>query len=393
MPSPSTFYRSHCGSWVASLFLAASIPVRAHAGAPTPSTPRAVSTATALNPLAPLKGSYNGLFAVGSGEQDSSGFFTLTVTASGRYSGSLKRGSASYALTGQFNLAGEATQVVQRPRTHPWFLTMQLDFGLPQLHGSLSNGVSGGWVAHLEADRKVFDARANPATNYAGKYTLVIPGGTDENGSVWLGDGYMSLQVDAGGNVTYSGSLADGTTIGPVTVPVSADGWVPVYVPLYRGNGSLWSWVGLDGGQPALVVGGRLTWIKPAGSTIYPAGLNQAIVPHGTRFTPPASGGRVLALTNGVVIFEGGKLTEPLVNEVRLTSNNRFTDVTRTNKLTFILYPFGGLAAGAFLGYVTEPGSARTTPFKGVLVQGENAGYGYLLETTRSGQVRVLPPP
>ena len=139
----------------------------------------------------------------------------------------MKRGADTYPFTGQFDVGGVARQVVSRPKTNAWVVGMGLDFAAQQLRGWVSNGVSGGWVADLLAERAVFDARTNPATQYAGKYTLSIPGATNEDGTVWLGDGYLTLSVDAGGQVTYSGSLADGTSVGPASVPVSARGMSP----------------------------------------------------------------------------------------------------------------------------------------------------------------------
>ena len=97
------------------------------------------------NPFALAKGTYNGLFGASTANQDGSGFFTLTLSDSGSYSGSLKRGSSSYPFTGQLNLGGQARQSVSRARTNPWVLGLALDFAAQQLQGWVSNGVSGGW--------------------------------------------------------------------------------------------------------------------------------------------------------------------------------------------------------------------------------------------------------
>jgi len=88
--------------------------------------------------------------------------------------------------------------VVSRSKTNAWVVRMGLNFAAQQLNGWVSNGVSGGWLAELGADRAVFNAQTNPATQYAGKYTLNIPGATNWDGTVWLGDGYLTLSVGHG---------------------------------------------------------------------------------------------------------------------------------------------------------------------------------------------------
>lgn len=106
------------------------------------------------NPFSPVKGTYNGLFAGGERTHDSSGFFTLTLTESGSYSASLKCGNSSYPITGQFDAAGRDARVVTRPGANAWGIMLSLDFAAQGLWGAVSNGVSGGWVADLRADRR-----------------------------------------------------------------------------------------------------------------------------------------------------------------------------------------------------------------------------------------------
>ena len=255
----------------------------------------------------------------------------------------------------------------------------------------MSNGVSGGWVADLRADRAVFDAGTNPATRLAGSYTVSIPGLPGEDGTVWMGDGYLTVAVDAGGRMTGSGSLADGTSVGPVSVPVSGEGYLPLYLPLYGGKGSVWSWLEFGAGVPAARLAGALSWVKPAQiGASYPAGLTNWVMAAGGRYQAPTNASdRVLDLTYAVLLFEGGTLVEPLANAVLLTSGNRFTDLTVSNRLSVSLT----LSSGAFMGSVTLPGQARGKSFKGVLMQDENSADGYFLDGNRSGRVTIPLPP
>jgi alpha-galactosidase len=343
------------------------------------------------NPFIAVNGSYNGLFAQTDRVQGSSGFVTLTLTTNGSYSGSLKQGTSSYAMSGQFDVAGQTSKVVTRSGTNAWAVALQLDFAGQRLLGWVSNGVSGGWVANLLADRAGFDNRTNPATQYLGKFTMRILGDTETGAPVFAGDGYLTLSVATNGQIAYGGSLADGNAVASGAAVVCRDGHVPLYAPLYSGKGSLWGWLAFDTSQPAKGFEGWLSWIKPAGmGTLYPLGLTNEVIAEGSRYvTPTKSLDRVIEITNGMVIFEGGNLSLPLTNLVILTESNKVTDLSLANGLNLSLT----LSNGAFGGSVRQPGMTRSNVFKGVLLQDENGGYGYFLETNRSGRVVFRPVP
>ena len=338
------------------------------------------------SPFLPAKGAYNGLFSETNRTHGSSGSFTLNLTDRGAYSGNLQLGRNRYSLSGKFGAAGTAGQTILRRGMNSLTVTMALDLtgGADRLWGTVSDGV---WLADLLANRAVFGSRTNPATQYAGSYTLSLPGCTNADGSVWLGDGYLTLSVNTGGKVTYSGSLADGTSVGPASVPVSGQGYVPLYVPLYGGKGSVWSWLEFDTSQPAKGLEGLLSWIKPSGAgAYYPAGLTGDVMAEGARYTPPTTGSRVIELTDGLVILESGSLSGPLINAVTLTANNKVIDLSLTNKLSLTVKS----SSGAFSGSVTEPGAKKPHSFKGALLQDENRGYGYFLGINYSGSVILL---
>ena len=90
-----------------------------------------------------------------------------------------------------------------------------------------------------------------------------------------------------------------------------------------------------------------------------------------------------------MVIFRGGNLLEPLTNMVMLTSINKVNDLSLINGVSLSLR----VSNGAFTGSVREPGMTRSNSFKGVLLQDGNSGYGYFLETNRSGRVLFWPAP
>jgi hypothetical protein len=342
------------------------------------------------NPFIPVKGIYSGLFSKGRPEPEHSGLINLTLLDSGKYSGTLKRGNDSYPFTGQFDVGGNAFSKVTRSGALPWNLSLNLDF-TGSVWGTLSNSAPANWSAIVLASHAGFDARTHPAGEYMGRYTLSIPGATNLDGSVWLGDSYLTLSVDPGGKATCNGSLADGTAVGPASALVTDLGSVPLYVPLYSGKGLLWSWLQFDWGQPATGLEGVVMWVKPAAAgPYYPAGFSNWVNAAGARYTAPTNSmTRVIQMTNGLLSFDGGNLSMPLLNAVTLTESNKVLDVSLTNSLNLTIT----LSNGVFSGSVKEPGLSKSNLFKGVLLQDENSGYGYFLETNRSGRVLFWPVP
>jgi hypothetical protein len=229
----------------------------------------------------------------------------------------------------------------------------------------------------------VFNTRTFPATNYAGKYTMVIQR-TNDDASLPAGDGYGTVNVNTAGKIKLSGSLADGTALSQSTT-VSKDGQWPFYASLYGGKGSALSWITFTN------LDGRFSWIKPALPTarFYRAGFTNAeFVAKGSRYTQPGRTNRVMELTdgtNGIVTFTGGELPD-FTNHVTLGTANRVVN-TSSNRLTLTI----ARSSGAFNGTVAPPGATRRIPFKGVLLQNHNHGSGYFLGTNQTGRVYFGP--
>ena len=128
-----------------------------------------------------------------------------------------------------------------------------------------------------------------------------------------------------------------------------------------------------------------MSWVRPAmaGTKYYPLGYTNGVRASGSLFFAPTDANtRVIALTNGIVFFDGGNLSGPFTNQVTLTSANQIIS-TNVNKLSMSIT----LSNGIFSGSVKVPGVARTNNFKGALLQDVNAGHGYFLGTNQSGTV------
>ena len=228
------------------------------------------------NPFLPAKGTYNGLFfeADNGVTEETAGMLKgLAIGQKGTYSGALLINGGSHAISGSFNLAGQATNHISRARSQggPLTLVMQLNGNqpLPQVTGTVSgtnNGFS--WVANLTADRA---ANSLPPA----QYTLLIPpdianAPTNSPG----GDGYALITNRAGG-ASITGALADGAALSQ-SAPVSQDGYVPIYANLYAGKGLLLGWINLDLTNTTDV---GLTWIRPArASGLYTNGFINVVL-------------------------------------------------------------------------------------------------------------------
>ena len=218
----------------------------------------------------------------------------------------------------------------------------------------------------------------------AGRYTLIVPGDSGDTASQPGGDSFGTVTVDAGANVKFSGTLADGTKVSQ-TAPLSKNDWWPLYVPLYSGSGSILSWViFVDSSEASFT--GVFTWIKPAlpNATFYTNGFTVQREFSGSSYRPPTNSlDRVLTFTAGRTQFSAGNLAEPFANEVMLADNSKVSN-SGTNKLTLSI----SLSSGLFSGSVTPPGATRSFSFRGALHQKQNYGSGFFLGTDQSGRVR-----
>jgi hypothetical protein len=291
-------------------------------------------------------------------------------------------GGQRVSFSGKFALDGLATNLVARTGTNGLTIYLALDLagGTDQITGTITDDV---WTASILAQRAGFDATAHPAPQ-AGRYTLIVPGDSEDAANQPGGDSFGTVTVDAAGNVKFSGVLADGTKVSQ-KAPLSKDGWWPLYVPLYSGRGSILSWViFLDSSEASFT--GVFAWLKkpqPA-AKFYANGFTTLRELSGSSYRPPTNAmDRVLSFAMGGVEFSAGNLTAPFENEVVLGENNKVSN-SGTNKLTLSI----SLATGLFSGSVTPPGAAGSVSFKGALHQKQNFGSGFFLGGDQSGRVR-----
>jgi hypothetical protein len=344
------------------------------------------------NLFPPIKGTYNGLFYdTNVVEQKSSGYLTLTLGSFGGYSAKLLMNGKTHRFTGTFAPDGGETNFVVRPGTNDLLIRMAVDVsnGTDHLTGVVTNYFlttteTNLWRAELMADRAVFNATVNRAP-LAGSYTMLIPLDTNSPAGP-TGDGFGRVTVSSSGKVSFNGTLADGTKAVQKT-PLSKTGNWPLYLPLYKGQGALVSWVNFNTNAPDTDFSGLLTWIKQSQPTarFYADGFTNETEIAGSRFVPPTAGNQVVALSDAIVGFVGGNLTTDFTNSVTLGADSKIVN-HGANKLVLSISKSSGL----FTGSVTPPDATASVPYKGAVLQKSKLGGGFFLGTNQAGRVLFL---
>ena len=308
--------------------------------------------------------------------------FTLTLTDQGAFSGKLRQGTGNYPFTGTFRLDGTAAISVSRTGLAPLTLTLAIT------NSQITGGVDAypTWYSYLQGERVSIGTTVRPS-RWAGRYTASLPGGTNFT-SAPPGNGPGALTVSSAGSLSLVGTLSDGT---PVTysTPVSTNGFWPLYVPLYGGKGALFAWSQFNTNSPSQSLSGLCVWTKRAttATKLYTNGFVVTNILAGSAYRAPSGvTNRLLNFTNGVLAFTDGGLVPSISNEIALSASGVVTNRS-SNKLTFTLTRTSGL----FTGTVTPPGSTKAVSFKGVVLQNQNSGTGYFLNTNAVGGVFLSP--
>jgi len=325
-----------------------------------------------------VAGVFNGLFFDTNDVQTtSSGYFSLTLTAAGKYTATIKNRGKSYAVRGTFDSHGQATNSIRRTGASPLLVNWQ---------GSLTDSdyLSGtvrdtNFMAQLEGGRDVYRL-SNPAPQAGHRYTLVIPG-LDEATTSPVGNGYGSVTVGANGVVHFAGRLADGSAVAQ-TVALSKNSQWPAFVSLYQGKGMLIGWLQfVDDGTNDL--SGSLRWMKPnlPASKLYKPGFSVNSEAVGSQYVAPLGTASMLQISNGVVMLSGGDLPDSSNLVTFGPSSKLVNNGPNVLKLTFTR------TSGFFSGTFKQAGATQSFLIKGAVLQRQNNGSGYAPGSDQSGRV------
>jgi hypothetical protein len=354
------------------------------------------------NPFLAVAGTYSGLFYPTNGVTEAgSGFVSVAIASNsaGAYTAKLLLDGGSNYFSGSFDLTGAARANLARSGKTPVSVTLMLDLNPADalMGGTVSNAA--GWNSVIHADRAVFSAAANPATNYAGQFTLLLPHNTNAPLESPDGYGYATVTNTLAGISTFGGALADGTPfLG--TAPIARNGGIPFYQSLYSGAGSLLGWIYFTNEPPQKLSGNSwVSWIKPpVPNTLYPLGFTNLTGVLGSPYTNTAkTGGPALNLTSGTLLLRNGNLTNGTLiftnigtnksSHGALTNLEAGTKLGPTNYLAIAVNATNGLVTVTF-----QPTGLRTnTVAHGAELQNQTNAAGYFLGTNETGAFILAP--
>ena len=347
------------------------------------------ATATFVpNPFLARRGAYSGLIGDDSAAHASRGLLRLELDRLGQFTGRLFFAGKGYALLGRFGLDAEASVKIPRGSGTPLKLKLDLNGGTGQIAGTLTDGATAISLSIAPALQSGTTLAA-----LAGRYTVSFPADTaSTDPAVPKGDGYGMMVVDKKGRATLAGTLADGTAFSRGGW-IAADGRLAFYAPLYKARGALSGLVTFSD-APSSDLTGPLRWTKPrrAHDAHFPQAFDTTLASTGARYTPPAAGQPVLAVSsanpNAQLVFGEGDLSGEIIQPAHFRNNNAVSIGAPTLPgLTVAINAGNGGLKGTF----KHPANGAVTKFRGVILRKQNAGAGFFLGVDQSGYVKFVP--
>lgn len=330
------------------------------------------------------RGVFNGLvYPTNSLAPAKCGFFQLEVGGDGSFTGFVRQGVASHALSGRFDLNGQASVLVNRAGQSAVTVALQLDTTAGErLNGRFTDD---GQVVELFGYRQVFDGQG-ASTPLAGRYTFVIPTATNSPTGPG-GDAFGELVVDAAGRVRFAGELSDGTPVRHEAV-VGRNGLWPLHVPLAGGRGMLLGWITLTN-HAQLDAYGEVIWHKPLvpQDRYYPNGFSTRRHLFGARYTP--MGTAALSGDRRVGgMLSGGNLDKVILGDAGPLALPGTPLFQMLQRFSWNLHPDTGYVEGTF----PHPVTGQETTFRGALLQKVGWTSGYFLGQNHSGVIHLQLP-
>jgi hypothetical protein len=161
----------------------------------------------------------------------------------------------------------------------------------------------------------------------------------------------------------------------------------PLFVPLYGGQGLLWSFISFTNSPQGNLLGGDLTWVKTnlAKAKFYPNGFTVETNAWGSFYQNPGAGQNPLNIASANLVLIGGGLSQPVTNSVTFTGNKGTS--SNGGKLSLTFSP----GTGIFSGRVAAQGLPKAIVYNGVALQVTNYAAGFFLGSSQSGRATVGP--
>ena len=340
------------------------------------------------DPIVPVAGTYFGLVESGASRRGTSGFdnagsgfLKLAVTATSRFTGTLKFAGQTVALRGSFGGQTGISGTIKIPRHGN--ITITLAGGRDLIVGSIAdNGAS----SVIQTHRNVFNKRTNPAPQ-AGKYTLLTqPTAPFLNQSqIPQGFGSGRVTVKTSGTAKVVSKLSDGSNFS-VGSGLSKFATMPLFSTAYKKLGSVQGTATLQSIANQSDCNGTLDWFKPPRSSdpLYPSGFTTQLNYLVSRFAAPARGQRVLTLPDSTsnlrITLAGGNVAPIAPFNITLDRNNR---VIGNGGVGFKMSIKS--KTGAFKGSFID--QSQTRKFTGSIFQKQNVGTGAFKGAAQTGAV------
>ncbi len=304
------------------------------------------------------------------------GYFQVKLTTRLGYSGYVLIAGKKSSFSGQFNTNGETSIITSGNK---FGIDLQLSPDASAIRGRATAYTGGGWTSDLVGHLTAIGTVTNSAVA-SGAYTLLLPSSNDPQ----LGSGWATITVDRIGQAKVKGSLADGQSWTSSSA-VGTNGHWPLYASVDKKLGAVIGWLSFSNSTPA-VIGGTLTWIKPAIAPFFTNGIAAELDITGSRYIAPTGTNAILSWTNGLLSVANGNLATALTNSVNITTLGKFTGSSGSiSNLALTV----STKAGSFSGSFRHPASGKTTKYSGVLLQSENLGGGFFLGTNRGGVLQL----
>jgi hypothetical protein len=335
------------------------------------------------NPFIEGRATYAGLSNTSLG---SPALLSLKLGGTGHFSGKLKLIDLTIPLRGRFDPLGLAQFTTTfKDRTIRVELNYSFNEGIPTITGTITGD---GWTLPVN-----IGALGRPQdSTLDGRYTVVLRASPEAAATAPQGDGYAAAKVSRTGRTVFSGQLADGT-------PFAASGQLtraralPIFIAPYRKRGAF---AGTLSFSTPTGVDGQFHWERPAmpASDVFPNGFTTANMAVGAHYAPPKLGEpvvRVAASINNARLELGeGGFSDPVMQLATLSPDN---SVVVTTPALPGLSVAVKCRTGQFRGSFIHPLTGAPTAFRGVVVRGENAGFGFFLASGSSGYVTLEPVP
>lgn len=367
------------------------------------------------------------------------GSLKITVGSTGSYSGRLTLGARTFTWTGLIDALPRGQSPTtpfaiaqgKVPAAITGSFSLDLDNGL--LSGSCQKALPGS-SRSLSGSKSPWSSTLKPVSVSAAFNTaLFIPSGAVEEGDPDYpqGSGWAVLTLSPSGGVSWTGKLAEGTSI-TGSIPMGPAGQVSIHQLLYAGTGSIQGVITLNPNTG--LADGSLKWVKKPvsanGVRSYKDGIPlHSLHARGALYTRPAKDAMLLGLLppaspqdqNARMLFTGPSLAGSGFGQafqVTVSGTGKIPTGTVLNPqaLTLSLTASNGRLGGSFTFNDVNPFSTADPPakirrpatFSGLVItrSGLNQGIGFFTQplmpenaeekssTTPvvSGRAELLPP-